>query len=40
MDKQFIQMDRLQYRVKTQSNSPSLLSKAFAEMILDVAFQE
>lgn len=33
MDKQYIQVDRHQYRIKTQSNSPSLLSKAFAGMV-------
>lgn len=40
MDKQYIQVDSHQYRIKTQNNSPSLLSKAFAGMILDVVFQE
>ena len=40
MDKPYIQVDRHQYRIKTQSNSPSLLSKAFTGMILDIAFQE
>lgn len=40
MDKQYIQVDRHQYRIKTQSNSPRLLSKAFAGMILYIAFQE